>query len=228
MTNSGQSVVIESLDWKLAQEARYSLEVWLGKKIPIPVAKDRFKQNDSVQNFSKNSEAVSLFIPTPSSTQYSAKNEDFIQNSQNYQDISCFQTENGLLVKIYPGNILNVNVDGIVNAANKYLQHNGGVARAIIDAAGYAVHTEGQLKLNGKTLDDGEVLSTSAGKLKNYKSIIHAVGPVYSNKNDDYCHDKIVEAIYNSLIEANELNLSSIAIPAISSGKYISCNILTN
>ncbi|CAE1275234.1 MACROD [Acanthosepion pharaonis] len=57
-------------------------------------------------------------------------------------------TGNGLLVKVYQGDILNVDVDGIVNAANKWLAHGGGVARAIIKAAGDAVNKEGQRKLN--------------------------------------------------------------------------------
>ena len=199
------------------------------------MSKDRFKQNDSLttindtvsatspaatlatqKRFSENYEAAQQYIPTALSTQYPAKKEVFTQNSQ---DICCFQTENGLLVKVYQGDILNVNVDGIVNAANGYLQHCGGIAQVIINAAGDAVHKEGQFKLNGRTLNDGEVLSTSAGNLKHYKSIIHAVGPIYIlRRKDEYYLEKIALAISNSLEEAQNLNFQSLALPAISSG----------
>ncbi|CAE1292603.1 PARP10_14_15 [Acanthosepion pharaonis] len=133
-----------------------------------------------------------------------------------------------LLVKVYQADILNVDVDGIVNAANKWLAHAGGVARAIINAAGDAVNIEGQRKRNGRALNDGEVLSTSAGNLTQYRNIIHAVGPINTPSSRN-CEKKLEETVYNSLIEANQLGLCSVALPAISSGIFgVPLDICTN
>ncbi|XP_053390224.1 uncharacterized protein LOC128553132, partial [Mercenaria mercenaria] len=47
-----------------------------------------------------------------------------------------------IVVKVYEANILDVPVDGIVNAANENLQHCGGVANAIAKAAGIGLKQE--------------------------------------------------------------------------------------
>lgn len=69
-------------------------------------------------------------------------------------------------------------------------------------------------------LNEGNVLTTGAGNLTQYKYIIHAVGPMYRTNQDDYCRAKIAETIYNTLTEANKLNLFSVALPAISSAIF--------
>jgi len=50
------------------------------------------------------------------------------------------------------------------------------------------------------------------------KYIIHAVGPIYrGNKSDD---EELISSVYESLKKAHELKLTSISIPAISSGIF--------
>ncbi|WP_338603727.1 ADP-ribose-binding protein [Sulfolobus tengchongensis] len=127
-----------------------------------------------------------------------------------------YKLKNGLEVHVIKGDITEIEADAIVNAANSYLQHGGGVAYAIVKKGGYVIQKESDeyVKKYGP-VPVGDVAVTTAGKLK-AKYIIHAVGPRYGVETDD----KLESAIRRSLEKADELNLSSIALPAISTGIY--------
>ncbi|ARM76858.1 ADP-ribose-binding protein [Acidianus manzaensis] len=114
------------------------------------------------------------------------------------------------------GDITDVSADAIVNAANSYLSHGGGVAYAIVRKGGYQIQKESDeyIRLHGP-VKTGEVAVTTAGKLK-AKYIIHAVGPIFGIEGEE----KLELAIRKSLEKAEELKLSSIAFPAISTGIY--------
>ena len=124
---------------------------------------------------------------------------------------------NKLSIILIEGDITEVEADAIVNAANRYLKHGGGVAGAIVRKGGYEIQRESDeyVRRHGP-LPVGGVAVTSAGKLK-AKYVIHAVGPVYGDPRGD---EKLAEAIRNSLSKAEELGLRSIALPAISTGVY--------
>ncbi len=57
---------------------------------------------------------------------------------------------------------------------------------------------------------------TSAGRL-NAHFVIHTVGPVWGEGRED---EKLSKAFENAFKKAEELNLKSIAFPAVSSGIY--------
>lgn len=120
--------------------------------------------------------------------------------------------ENVVIIK---GDITEIDVDCIVNAANTTLLGGGGVDGAIHRKAGPELLEECK-KLNGcKT---GEAKITKGYRLK-AKYVIHTVGPIYSNGKSG--EDKLLyNAFYNSLKLANEYNLKTIAFPAISTGAY--------
>lgn len=121
-----------------------------------------------------------------------------------------------LEIVLQQGDITEVEADAIVNAANSYLSHGGGVAYAIVKKGGYEIQRESDeyIRKHGP-VPVGEVAVTSAGKLK-AKYVIHAVGPKYGVEPED----KLESAIRRSLEKAEELGLSSIALPAISTGIY--------
>lgn len=121
-----------------------------------------------------------------------------------------------MIVRLVKGDITEIEADVIVNAANSYLEHGGGVAGAIVRKGGYIIQIESReyVKKHGP-VPVGGVAVTSAGKLK-AKYIIHAVGPRYGIEGEE----KLEEAIRNSIRKAEELRLSSIALPAISTGIY--------
>jgi putative ATPase len=110
-------------------------------------------------------------------------------------------------------------VDAIVNAANGQLAHGGGVAGAIVRAGGYAIQEESNhwVREHGP-VHTGQVAVTHAGRLPG-KFVIHAVGPVWQGGNHN--EDELLRlAVWHSLLKAHELELTSISMPAISSGIY--------
>lgn len=111
------------------------------------------------------------------------------------------------------GDITELDVDAIVNAANSQLQLGTGVAGAIKEKGGPSIQEECN-KLGG-TYVGGAVL-TGAGNLK-AKHVIHAVGPRMGEGEEE---SKLRNATMNSLLVAAEHGLKSIAFPAISTGVF--------
>ena len=117
---------------------------------------------------------------------------------------------------IINGSCVNQNVDAIVNAANGYMSHGGGVAKAILLKAGLELNTA--CRKFRLPISDGECISTPAFNIKNAKVIIHAVGPDFGSTPDAF--DKLKSAYYNSLIELKNYNLHSISFPLISASIF--------
>lgn len=117
------------------------------------------------------------------------------------------------IIRLEKGDITETNTDAIVNAANKYLKHGGGVAGAIVRKGGYIIQEESD-KI--APTEVSEAVITTAGRLK-AKYVIHAVGPRMGEGDED---NKLRNATLNSLKLADKHNLKSIAFPAISTGIF--------
>lgn len=76
-------------------------------------------------------------------------------------------------LRLIRGDITERNVDAIVNTANSYLSHGGGVAAAIVKKGGRIIQEESD-KIG--YLPVGNVVMTTTGKLA-CKAVIHVVGP---------------------------------------------------
>lgn len=122
-------------------------------------------------------------------------------------------------LQIIRGDITKEKVDAIVNAANSYLAHGGGVAAAIVRAGGTEIQEESNRLVRDKgPVPTGKAVITGAGRLP-AKHVIHAVGPIWRGGNED--EDKLLsEAVISSLELADDKGLSSIALPAISLGIF--------
>jgi O-acetyl-ADP-ribose deacetylase len=123
----------------------------------------------------------------------------------------------GHLLVVSQGDITQEKVDAIVNAANDRLQHGGGVAAIISRRGGDIVDEQSRawVKSHGPVPHDRPAY-TSGGSLP-ARYIIHAVGPIWGSGNED---TKLAAAIRGSLQRAEELHLTSIAFPAISTGIF--------
>lgn len=123
--------------------------------------------------------------------------------------------ENRDKISLVMGDITEIEVDAIVNAANNTLLGGGGVD--------FAIHSKGgrnileQCKRYGGC-PTGEARITTAGNLP-CKYVIHTVGPIYG---ENYGNDGslLYSSYNNSLKLAVDYQLKSIAFPSISTGAY--------
>lgn len=124
-------------------------------------------------------------------------------------------------IKVVKGDITDLNVDIVVNAANKSLLGGGGVDGAIHRKAG------NELLKECKTLggcNTGEAKITNGYNMP-CKKIIHTVGPVYTNGHNGES-ENLRSCYINSMKLAEEYRINnnldkiSIAFPCISTGIY--------
>ncbi|RPI29227.1 MAG: macro domain-containing protein [Chloroflexota bacterium] len=123
----------------------------------------------------------------------------------------------GQRLQIVQGDLTQEKVDAIVNAANRHLQHGGGVAWAIVKRGGPRIQEESDDWVhNHGPVSHAEPAYTGGGSLP-CRYVIHAVGPVWGEGDEDR---KLEAAVTGSLRLAARLELTSIAFPAISTGIF--------
>jgi O-acetyl-ADP-ribose deacetylase (regulator of RNase III) len=123
----------------------------------------------------------------------------------------------GALLQLVQGDLTLESVDAIINAANAYLQHGGGVAAAISRRGGPIIQSESDawVRQHGP-ITHARPAYTPAGDLP-CRYVIHAVGPIWGEGDED---TKLSQAVQGALRCASELDLNSLALPAISTGIY--------
>lgn len=120
---------------------------------------------------------------------------------------------NNSQLELLEGDITEMATDAIVNAANSYLKHGGGVAGAIVRKGGRIIQEESD---QIGYCPVGQAVITGAGSLK-AKHVIHTVGPRMGEGNED---EKLKNATLNSLKLADREGLESLTFPAISAGIF--------
>ena len=120
---------------------------------------------------------------------------------------------NETLLELLEGDITELDVDAIVNAANEHLSLGTGVAGAIKKKGGESIQRE-CTRIGGALV--GTSVMTTAGELK-AKRVIHSVGPRMGDGDEDR---KLASAVRSALALADRHQLRSIAIPAISTGNF--------
>ncbi len=123
----------------------------------------------------------------------------------------------GQKLRIILGDITEADVDAIVNAANAQLKHGGGVAGAIVRRGGPQIQIESDqwVRQNGPVTHELPAI-TSAGRLR-CRYVIHAVGPIWGQGEED---QKLLNTVNGALRLASDHNLTSLALPAISTGIF--------
>lgn len=123
----------------------------------------------------------------------------------------------GAILALVQGDLTTFDLDAIVNAANAQLQHGGGLAAAIARRGGPAIQQESDawVRQNGLARHDRPAV-TGAGRLP-CRYVIHAVGPVWGEGDEDR---KLTLAVRSALETAASLSLTSLGLPAISTGIF--------
>jgi len=131
--------------------------------------------------------------------------------------IHTVQLPSGQTLQLAQGDITTEPLDAIVNAANRYLQHGGGIAGAIVRRGGAQIQAESDawVQIHG-LVTHAEPAYTRAGNLP-CRYVIHAVGPVWGEGDEDA---KMDDAVTGALRRADELGLASLSLPAISTGIF--------
>lgn len=118
-------------------------------------------------------------------------------------------------IEITKGDITLLDAEAIVNPANNYLIHGGGLAAEIVRRGGQIIQQESK-KMG--FVPTGTAVITSGGSLK-AKHVIHAIGPRYKDGKSGE-PEKLARAVRAALDIAEKKKLKSIALPAISSGIF--------
>jgi deltex-like protein len=140
-------------------------------------------------------------------------------------DSLTFLLPTGQKVTVKKGDIVRQNVDVIVNAANRRLDHGEGVAAAICRAAGGSSFQEECRMLVRKIgeVKEGQAVYTGSGSLP-FKIIVHAVAPHWSFVDNQSTQNKnfslLRNACYSSLSVVQQKGATSVAIPGLGSGVF--------
>lgn len=129
-------------------------------------------------------------------------------------------------IEVVFDDIFTQDVDAIVNPANSFMLHGGGLAAAIAHRAGRGMVRESRANVPVPT---GLAIQTSAGDLP-FKGIIHVVGPVWEGEDDapywrrnssDEDPDVLLSQAHLSAIEqVARHGYTSVAFPAVSCGVF--------
>ncbi|XP_065883475.1 ADP-ribose glycohydrolase MACROD2-like isoform X2 [Dysidea avara] len=113
-------------------------------------------------------------------------------------------------VSVWQGDITRLEIDAIVNAANRSLLGGGGVDGAIHSAAGWSLRDECE-ELNG--CETGNSKLTSGHRLP-AKYILHTVGPINSNRD-------ALKSCYETCLQlVEQKNIRSVAFSCVATGVY--------
>ncbi|XP_072197856.1 protein mono-ADP-ribosyltransferase PARP14 [Excalfactoria chinensis] len=149
--------------------------------------------------------------------------QEYPEVQQQHSNVGkCYaqMTVQGVLIAVYKADLCTHHVDVVVNASNENLKHIGGLAWALLQAAGPELQAEcDEVVRKMGHLKAGDAVITGAGRLP-CKQVIHAVGPRWKEQDEAKCVHLLGQAIKMSLQLAETYNHRSIAFPSVSGGIF--------
>ncbi|XP_034416748.1 poly(ADP-ribose) polymerase family member 14-related sequence 1 isoform X2 [Cyclopterus lumpus] len=149
----------------------------------------------------------------------------FLAKRQAPQPVYRLRTPDGVEIAVSKADMCSYPVHAVVNASNPDLKHNGGLARALLNAAGpqFQVECDKLINLNGQ-LKPGDCVITGAGGQLCCQMVIHAVGPQFDSDNPQTPQAQLKRAVKGSLELAVKHGCVSVALPAISRNQGFTLN----
>ncbi|KAM6945739.1 poly(ADP-ribose) polymerase family member 14-related sequence 1 [Aplochiton taeniatus] len=129
-------------------------------------------------------------------------------------------TSDGVEIAVCKADMCSYPVDAVVNVANQNLSHDGGLAEALLKAAGPQLQRESDdlIKSRGR-LKPGDCVITGAGGRLACQHIIHAMGPTFDPANQQRAVGQLKRAVKGSLALAEAHGCRSVGLPGISSNR---------
>jgi len=148
-----------------------------------------------------------------------------IDSLPKYKVPCSFEITNNIQVFVHNCDITKLQVDAIVNFTNGNLDHAAGIGKVIFDAAGPDMEREGRDMISSSgAISVSHTMVTLGGELP-CRRVIHAVGPIWPYEDIDekkkYSLKLLCETFTNILNTADKLAITSLAIPAVTSGENI-------
>ncbi|XP_076199138.1 protein mono-ADP-ribosyltransferase PARP14-like isoform X3 [Aptenodytes patagonicus] len=181
-----------------------------------PGAESYFKEREHFFAASAKQDFKCLVRLEEQSEEQLEEQQEHSNTGQPYRQV----TINGIVIAVYKADLCTHPVDVVVNASNEDLKHIGGLAEALLKAAGPELQQEcDELVRKNGSLQPGCAVITGAGKLP-CKNVIHAVGPRWRKDEAENCVYLLRKTVKESLRLAETLNHRSIGLPAISAGIF--------
>lgn len=131
-----------------------------------------------------------------------------------------FKTREGMEITVHKADMCSFQVDAVVGACKETLLLDGGLAKALSDAAGPKLQKDCDKLVKGRKFITGDAVLLDAGGRLQCKHVILAIGPHYNSSKPQESEKLLKKAVKRSLNVADQESFQSIAIPAISSGVF--------
>ncbi|XP_067299868.1 poly(ADP-ribose) polymerase family member 14-related sequence 1 isoform X2 [Pseudorasbora parva] len=130
------------------------------------------------------------------------------------------KTRDGIEITVNKADMCSFQADAVVGACNENLLLDGGLAKALSDAAGPELQNACNQLVKRRKFTTGDAVLLDAGGRLQCKHIILAIGPHYNTSKHQESEKLLKKAVRKSLNLADQESFQSLAIPAISSGAF--------
>ncbi|XP_043104773.1 poly(ADP-ribose) polymerase family member 14-related sequence 1 [Puntigrus tetrazona] len=138
--------------------------------------------------------------------------------SQITKPVYHYKTHEGMEIIVHKADMCSFQVDAVVGACKENLQLDGGLVKALSDAAGPKLQKDCDKMVKKRKFTTGDAVLLDAGDRLQCKHVILAIGPHYNSSKPQESEKLLKKTVRKCLNLADQESFQSLAIPAISSG----------